>query len=230
MDRSLLRASVRLLALALLATSAGLVAGSPPLWARPAARSSEAMFAQVWNVSDPAASRQTRAKMAYNPFADQVFVVWEDGRNDPRGYVDTYGFDYNTDLYGRVYNSAGAAGSEIAIATDGAYEDTGRYDNEQWPAVTFDPWARRQRVAYMTIPAAVLAAGEMQTTTCYDLDERTLALPGVTTDLAWYTPPPTLTSPFGGGWYDWSCQHEPEAIARGRGYDADGVAGQPRAL
>ncbi len=172
----------------------------------------------LWNISNPGPAAQTHPDISYDSRRDQTLLVWEDGRNDPRGVVDAYGFDYNSDIFARRYDAAGAPiGDAFAVANDGEYPpDSGRYDNEQRPASLYDPATDAHIITWQTLPDPVLEAGDLHTTTCYDVDLRTFlpaagALTNSVADLAWYTPPDDLTSPWG-VFYDWSCQQEP-AIA-----------------
>ncbi len=169
----------------------------------------------LWNVSNSGPAAQTHPDISYDSLRDQTLLVWEDGRNDPRGVVDAYGFDYNDDIFARRYTAMGIpVGDAFAVASDGEYPPgSSRYDNEQRPATLYDPATDTHIITWQTIPDPVLEAGDLHTTTCYDVDLRTFApatdtLTNSIADLAWYTPPDDLISPWG-VFYDWSCQQEP---------------------
>ena len=169
----------------------------------------------LWSISNPGPAAQTHPDISYDSRRDQTLLVWEDGRNDPQGIVDAYGFDYNSDIFARRYNAMGApVGDAFAVTSDGEYPPgSGRYDNEQRPASLYDPATDTHIITWQTIPDSVLESGDLHTTTCYDVDLRTF-IPATDTltnsiaDLAWYTPPDDLISPWG-VFYDWSCQQEP---------------------
>ncbi len=170
----------------------------------------------AWVQRNPGPAAQNAPQTAYDPLRDELLLVWEDGRNDPLGVVDSYGIQYNSDIYARRYNAATgqAIAEEIAIAEDGEYPPgSGRYDNEQRPAVIFDAGGDRYVVSWQTFPDSVLASGDLHVTTCNDVDLRSFhpadgSLGEVIEDLAWYTSPPDLISPWG-VYYDWSCQQDP---------------------
>lgn len=169
----------------------------------------------IWSVSNAGPAAQTHPDISYDSRRDQTLLVWEDGRNNPQGTVDAYGFDYNSDIFARRYDAMGApVGDAFAVASDGEYPPgSGRYDNEQRPASLYDAATDTHIITWQTIPDPVLEAGDLHTTTCYDVDLRayipaTNALTNSIADLAWYTPPDDLISPWG-VFYDWSCQQEP---------------------
>ena len=169
----------------------------------------------LWIVHNPGPAAQTHPDISYDSRRDQTLLVWEDGRNDPQGAVDMYGFDYNGDIFAQRYDAAGQVIHDaFAIASDADYPfGSGKYDNEQRPAALYDPDADTHVITWQTIPDTVLEAGDLHTTTCYDVDLRTYdpaadALGPAVTDLAWYAPPDNLISPWGVP-YDWSCQQEP---------------------
>ncbi len=170
----------------------------------------------TWVQTNPGPGAQTHPQTAYDPFRNELLLVWEDGRNDPQGLVDHYGFQYNGDIFARRYDASTGLPitGTVAIATDGEFPvDSGRYDNEQRPAIIFDPGSQRYVISWQTIPDSVLEEGNLHTTTCYDIYARSYApdndeLSQVTEDLAWYTPPADLVSPWG-VYYDWSCQQDP---------------------
>ncbi len=169
----------------------------------------------VWNIAVTSPANQTHPGVSYDSTRDQVLAIWEDGRNDPQGRVDSYGFDYNSDIFGQVYDADGqAVGTELSIATDGEHQPgSGRYDNEQWPTLHYDPGSDKHAIFWMTLPNVVLTAGDLRTTTCYDLYFRTYQTASASLspnilDVAWYTASPDLRDPWD-NYYDWSCQQEP---------------------
>ncbi|MCP4166273.1 MAG: hypothetical protein GY759_10310 [Chloroflexi bacterium] len=174
----------------------------------------------AWRTLNEGWAAQTHPAIAYNPDSDRLFLAWEDGRNDPGNHVDTYGFADNSDIFARQFDSNGVhIGDEIPIANDGQYLEEERYDNEQWPAVTYahDDF----EISWMTITDDTLELGDLKTSSCYDIAARTYTettnLVGPKSpDLAGYTAPPSLIDPWGNR-YDWSCQHEPESHAVGDG-------------
>ena len=176
---------------------------------------SQAGIQIVWNIANGGPADQTHPGVSYDSARDQILVIWEDGRNDPLGRVDYYGFDYNSDIFGQFYDADGqVVGTELSIATDGEHPPgSQRYDNEQWPVLHYDPGADEHAISWMTLPNAVLTAGDLRSTTCYDIYFRTYkhasaSLSPNTLDVAWYTASPDLRDPWG-VFYDWSCQQEP---------------------
>ena len=170
----------------------------------------------AWVTRNPGPAAQSSPQTAYDPWRDQLLLVWEDGRHDPTGVVDYYGLEYNSDIYARRYDArtGQALATEIAIATDGEFPPgSGRYDNEQRPAVLFDPDDDRYIISWQTFPDSVLESGDLHVTTCNDINLRSFrpadeSLGPIIEDLAWYTAPPNLISPWG-VYYDWSCQQDP---------------------
>lgn len=167
-----------------------------------------------WTHTLAGTGTKTYPALAYNPVANEIFLAFADGRNDPQNRVDYYGFEANSDIFAQIFSATGQPkGSELTIANDGQKPaNSGRYDNEQWPATVFSPAKNQYTIAWMTLPDSALAAGDLQTTSCYDVDSRNFknsTLTSTVLDLASYTPPASLISPWGNK-YDWSCQQEPE--------------------
>ncbi len=207
------------LAWLILVTSAVLISLFPPTIqaTAPAQTNTSTQSLQItWVQSNPGPGAQTHPQTAYDPLRNELLLVWEDGRNDPQGLVDHYGFEYNGDIFARRYDAATGMPitGTVAVATGGEFPPgSGRYDNEQRPAVIFDPGSQGYVISWQTIPDSVLQEGNLHTTTCYDINARSYFPDGdrfsnTTEDLAWYAPPADLISPWG-VYYDWSCQQDP---------------------
>jgi len=169
-----------------------------------------------WQATNPAPSAQTHPALTYNPNQDQLMLVWEDGRADPQGRVDYYGAQANSDIYARLYraDSGQPIGDEIGVATQGEYDNSGRYNNQRWPAVSYDPVNNLYHLVWMQLSQAA-ALGDFRRTSCDDIAYRAYnpqnhQLGPVVPDVAAYQPPP-LTDPWGYP-YDWSCQQEPQIL------------------
>ena len=169
---------------------------------------------KLWQVLNSGQAAQTFSDVAYDSKRDHTLLVWQDGRNDPKGLVDQYGFSSNGDIFAREYDADGQSlGGEIAVATRGEWRNTERYDNESRPRTVYHPVLDRYLVTWSMYPDSVLQAGDLKTTTCEDVAYREITpltheLSTPLLDLAWYTPPANLIDPWGNH-YDWSCQQDP---------------------
>ncbi len=170
-----------------------------------------------WSVNNPGPGRQTHPAIAYDVNNDQILLVWEDGRNDPQNRVDSYGSQANSDIYGRLYQAKDGStiGTEIAIANQAEYDSSNKYNNEQWPSVSFNPIGRRYNIVWMQIPRPA-ALGDFKRTTCYDVAYRNFKptkkeLGPVLRNISAYQAPADLIDPWGYS-YDWGCQQEPKII------------------
>ncbi len=169
---------------------------------------------KLWQVLNSGPAAQTFSDVAYDSKRGHTLLVWQDGRNDPQGLVDQYGFNFNGDILAREYDTDGQPlGGEIAIATRGEWQNSERYDNESRPRTVYHPILDRYLVTWSMYPDSVLQVGDLKTTTCEDVAYRevtplTHQLSSSVLDLAWYTPPVNLVDPWGNH-YDWSCQQDP---------------------
>ncbi len=204
--------------LGLIVWSLGILLISLPLTSQAASSASTPppQATVLWHSINHGPAAQAHPQSAYDPTRDEILLVWEDARHDPRGMVDRYGFLYNGDIYARRFDASTGQplNPGVPIAQDGEYPPgSGHYDNEQRPTLVFDHGRRGYIIAWQTLPDQVLVQGSLQTTTCYDIDLRAYwpeddAMDTITEDLAWYQPPPDLVDPWGHP-YDWSCQQDP---------------------
>ncbi len=174
----------------------------------------------VWKKENEVPKKQTHPAISYDSENNNVFLVWEDNRNDPKNEIDKYGSGNNSDIYGRLYDTNGKlVSNEILIAGGGEYDHTGRYNNEQWPDVKFNNKTGLFHIVWMNIPKQA-AVGDFKRTTCYDVAYRVFnpvdkKLGVVVTDVSGYVPPDDLIDPWGYK-YDWSCQQEPRVNISGK--------------
>jgi hypothetical protein len=136
--------------------------------------------ATPWVPPTPAAVNSSPAAGRFQPAmacktATDCLIVWQDKRNDPsRLWINGYGMDNNGDIYGmRINPATGAAlGSDFAI--EGVAQD------EQWPAVLYNPTADQYVVAWQEVSASATITNWNQFEYCYDIRARRVTAAGAT--------------------------------------------------
>lgn len=133
----------------------------------------------TWVAPTPAALNVSPTAGRFQPAmacmsGTDCLMVWQDKRNDPsRLWINGYGMDNNGDIYGvRVDPETGVAlGSEFVI--EGVAQD------EQWPAVIYNPTEGDYVVAWQEVSVSATVENWNQFEYCYDIKARRVTHDGV---------------------------------------------------